>query len=189
MYLKILELQHKYPNYLTIAAGDYNVCMKPNDSLKRLVSNSEKCLLETKENNNKITNLVDAYRLKNKDGGFTWNRGTCYSRLDYIFISAPLSQFVVKANHDWTFENSDLAAVLITLKENNNITRGPGITKINTAVLDDPKLVKQIENEINIMMNQADNSWNPHKKLELIIKKSSNKISILPNSSRTKKKN
>jgi hypothetical protein len=35
VYLKILEMQHKYPEYLTIAGSDYNVCMNPNDSLNR----------------------------------------------------------------------------------------------------------------------------------------------------------
>jgi exonuclease III len=44
VYLKILEMQYKYPDFLTIAAGDYNVCMKINDSINRLTSNSEKQL-------------------------------------------------------------------------------------------------------------------------------------------------
>jgi exonuclease III len=47
VYLKILEMQHKYPNFYTIAAGDYNVCMKTKDSMNRLRSNSEVRLSET----------------------------------------------------------------------------------------------------------------------------------------------
>jgi hypothetical protein len=63
-------MQYKYPDFPTIAAGHYNVCMKINDSINRLTSNSEKLLSETIENNNKITNLVDAYRAIHKEGGF-----------------------------------------------------------------------------------------------------------------------
>ena len=166
VYLKILEFQHKYPDYLTIAAGDYNLCMKTNDSLNRMRPNSEKLLSETIVSNNKITDLVDAYRYKHKDGGFTWNRGTCYSRLDYIFVSSSMLQFVSKAVHDWSFESSDHAAIMITFRYNEQISKGPGIVKINTAILDNPQIIKQIEEEVKLMMDQTDTSWNPHAKLE-----------------------
>jgi exonuclease III len=42
VYLKILEMQHKFPKYRTIAAGDYNACMNLNDSLNRQRTNVEK---------------------------------------------------------------------------------------------------------------------------------------------------
>ena len=166
IYLTILELQHKYPDHLTIAAGDYNVCMKINDSINRLRSTSEKLLSETIESNNKITNLVDAYRSIHKEGGFTWRRGSCYSRLDYIFISNSLLQQIHNAKHDWSFESSDHAAVMITFSEKNLPRKGPGIVKVNTEILNNPIVSKQIEEEIIAMMSQTDNSWNPHKKLE-----------------------
>ena len=166
VYLKILEMQHKYPNFYTIAAGDYNVCMKTKDSMNRLRSNSEVRLSETIDSNNRITDLVDAYRSIHKDGGFTWNRGTCYSRLDYIFISSTLLQILNKVEHDWTFESSDHAAVMITFRSRNKQTKGPGIVKVNSTILDNPQVAKQIEEEINEMMKQTDDSWNPHSKLE-----------------------
>jgi exonuclease III len=165
VYLNILEMQHKYPEYQTIAAGDYNACLNLNDSLNRNRSNSKKCLAETIKNNNKITNLEDSYRAMHKDGGYTWRRRNCYSRLDYICISSNLLGALERAEQDWSFENSDHAAVKITLKI-NTLTRGPGIPRVNTKILEDPKMLKQIEDEINIMMNQTDQSWNPHSKLE-----------------------
>ena len=166
VYLKILEMQHKFPKYRTIAAGDYNACMNLNDSLNRQRTNVEKLLSETINNNNKITNLVDAYRITNKEGGFTWKRGNCYSRLDYIFISPSLTQQLVSAVQDWTFESSDHAAVILTLRCKETQIKGPGIVKVNTTILNNPEVTRQIEEEIIKMMNQTDDSWNPHLILE-----------------------
>jgi hemin uptake protein HemP len=42
--------------------------MNLNDSLNRQRTNVEKLLSETINNNNKITNLVDAYRITNNEG-------------------------------------------------------------------------------------------------------------------------
>jgi hypothetical protein len=168
VYLKILEMQYKYPDFLTIAAGDYNVCMKINDSINRLTSNSEKLLSKTITDNNKITNLIDAYRAIHKEGGFTWRRGTCYSRLDYIFISATLIQQISRVDHDWSFESSDHAAVMISFSNKNMQKKGPGITKVNSEILNNPTVSTQIEKEVSEMMNQTDNTWNPHMKLEFL---------------------
>ncbi len=167
-YLKILEMQHKYPEYLTVAAGDYNACMTPNDSLNRNRTNNEKCLAEVIVSNNKITNLVDSYRSINPEGGYTWKRGDCYSRLDYIFISGTLVPTISKATLDWHYETSDHAAVTVVLKNNSNQIRGPGIPKINTNILNDPNIAKQVESEIKEMLSQANKSWNPHVQLEFL---------------------
>ena len=87
MFTNLLKLQSKYPNHVTISAGDYNTCIDANDALNRNRSQKELILTEVIKNNNKITKLKDAYRIINEDEGFTWKRGKIYSRLDYIFIS------------------------------------------------------------------------------------------------------
>jgi hypothetical protein len=46
--------------------------------------------------------------------------------------------------------------------------RGSGIVKVNTKILDDPTVVLQIGREIEEMMNQTDDSWNPHARLEFL---------------------
>jgi exonuclease III len=70
-YLKILELQNDFPDYTTVAGGDYNVCLNSNDSINRSSSKSEVNLAETIRLNNKITGLVDSYRTLHKEGGYT----------------------------------------------------------------------------------------------------------------------
>jgi hypothetical protein len=46
--------------------------------------------------------------------------------------------------------------------------KGPGIRKVNTRILEDNNVASQIGNEIEEMMKQADNNWNPHMTLEFM---------------------
>jgi exonuclease III len=167
VYLKILEFQHKYPDNYTLLAGDFNTCMSEKDYLNRNSSLNEKILSEIIAFNNKTTSLVDAYRTIHKVGGYTWNRGKCYSRLDYIYISSNLIPNIVK-EHNWNFETSDHAALKIDFVLNESPVRGPGIIKVNLSILDDPKIAIQIKNELNTFLEQVDNSWNPHTTLEFL---------------------
>ena len=167
MYLKILETQAEFPDSVTICAGDYNVCMNPEDSLGRNGSQNEKLLADVLRNNNKVTGLSDAFRTIHKEGGYTWKRGNIYSRLDYIFISSHATPDIKSAKTDWAYESSDHAAVIICLI-NQQSERGPGIIKVNTQITEDPKVTEEISNEIKEMMNQVDESWNPHAILEFL---------------------
>jgi exonuclease III len=183
MFLKLLDFQHKFPEHQTISGGDFNVCLNNNDSylltwqrslitindsLNRNSTTNEKCLADSICSNNKITNLVDAFRSLHKVGGYTWKRGICYSRLDYIFISTPLIAKLVKAECNWAFETSDHAAVQIKLKLEEAPKKGPGIIKVNTKILENPKISKEIGDELELMMLQTDQTWSPHTKLEFL---------------------
>ena len=168
MYLKVLEMQAKYPNHTTICAGDYNLCLTDKDLLNRKRGKSEQLLAENITENNKVAKLVDTYRSQNQKEGFTWNRGNCYSRLDHIFISADSIKRVKKATTDWCLEKSDHAAVTVDFLNVEKLQKGPGIVKVNTKILDDQKVVLQVAREIENMMSQVDESWNPHSKLEFL---------------------
>jgi hypothetical protein len=60
VYVKILEYQTMYPNHITFFGGDLNMCSNLNDCLNRNITNSEKLLAAAVDENNDITNLVDA---------------------------------------------------------------------------------------------------------------------------------
>ena len=167
VYCKVLEAQSDFPDNLTVCAGDYNTCLTTEDSFGRVGSQNEKLLAEVIQNNNEITALGDAYRTIHKKEGFTWNRGGIYSRLDYIFISRCALQLVVEAKTDWAFESSDHAAVSVNIN-NNEIKKGPGIVKVNANIMDDPKITEEIAKELQEMMRQTDDSWNPHASLEFL---------------------
>ena len=87
IYTKILEVQTEYPEHVTFFAGDMNVCLSSSDSINRGGSQSEVLLSDVIRNNNKVAELSDSYRSVHADNGFTWKRGTIYSRFDYIFVS------------------------------------------------------------------------------------------------------
>jgi len=168
IYTKILEMQNKYPEYVTFFAGDMNICMSSNDSLNRIGSRNEDLVSDVIKNSNEIAELTDAYRLLNPEGGFTWRRGTIYSRLDYVFVSNSVTNKISEATVDWAFETSDHAALKIDFKLDNVPERGPGIIKVNTKILEDPVIALQVGTEIEEMMKQTDDSWNPHAKLEFL---------------------
>jgi hypothetical protein len=76
-------------------------------------------------------------------------------------------QKITDAKTDWAFETSDHAAVLIKIINEDTI-KGPGITKVNTEILEDENAVNQIREEIQSMLEQTDESWNPHTTLEFL---------------------
>jgi exonuclease III len=168
MYTAILETQANYPDHVTFFAGDMNVCLASEDSLNRVGSQSEALLSDVIRNNNKIAMLSDAYRYLHPTEGFTWKRGIIYSRLDYVFVSGSVASKITGASVDWAFESSDHAAVKIDFTFEHEPKKGPGIVKVNTRILDDPNIALQIGAEIEEMMRQTDDSWNPHAKLEFL---------------------
>jgi exonuclease III len=168
VYLKILEVQQTYPDNLTFLAGDFNTCMSEKDYMNRNNSIIEKHLAEMISSNNNLLKLTDAYRTVHKEKGYTWRRGTCYSRLDYIFLPYQLKSKIINATVDWSFEASDHASVKIDLALGEVPTKGPGIAKTNTNILEDPQIVLQIRNELIELLNQVEESWNPHSKLEFL---------------------
>jgi hypothetical protein len=91
-----------------------------------------------------------------------------FSRLDYIFVSSEVTANIKTAKVDWAFESSDHAAVIINVKLNTETIRGPGTVKINVNILNNPDTVNVIRNELEIALNQADKSWNPHVRLEYL---------------------
>jgi exonuclease III len=167
-YLDIIKLQTEYPNLLTVHAGDFNTCMTEKDRLNRGTSVAEQQLAHTISENNKVTNLHDAYRHKNVELGFTWKRGNQYSRLDHIFVSRELLPTITSALTDWSFDSSDHAAVILTLKKKEEVRKGPGIIKVNTKILEDSRVAIEVGNEIARMMSQAEPHWDPHTKLEFL---------------------
>jgi hypothetical protein len=62
----------------------------------------------------------------------------------------------------------DHAAVKVDQRVESGFKKGPGIAKVNTKILSDPETTLQIGNEIGEMLNQTDENWNPHVKLEFL---------------------
>ena len=168
LYEKIIQFQQQYTDFDTIYAGDLNMCIsKEADSMNRNRTKSEELLANLVVENNRVVEVTDAYRAIRQEDGFTWRRGNCYSRLDYVFVSKSIKHRIAAASTDWSFENSDHAAVRIDLFTYESL-RGPGLIKVNTKIMEDPEVSKKIGLEIKNMMDQSDPDWNPHKRLEFL---------------------
>jgi exonuclease III len=168
VYCKLLEIRNKYPDTYIILAGDFNSCMKKEDSVNRSRSQIEIELTKSIMQNNKLCNLVDSYRLIHDTNGYSWNRGSCYSRLDYIYVSGELVNRVKDSNTDWAFDKSDHAAVTTKIAVKNSVQKGPGIVKVNVETLNDPNKRTQIREELIFLLAQIPNDWNGHVKLEYL---------------------
>ena len=54
-----------------------------------------------------------------------------HSRLDYIFMSGFLTSRINSVATDWAYEQSDHASIVIKMKIDTEIVKGPGLTRVN----------------------------------------------------------
>ena len=166
IYGKIMEFQYRTVEAYTCLMGDMNQCFSSEDSVNRVGSKSEIELAKITRANNETCGLIDSYRILEKSGGFTWRRGNCYSRLDYILVSEELREKIVKVGLDWCVEKSDHAAVICNLKVVNNIKKGLGTVRLNAEILKNPETAREVEKQLKEFLDQTPEEWNPHTKLE-----------------------
>ncbi len=168
VYFRILDALNNHPDCHIILAGDFNCCLTDKDYLNRNRTKIEIDLASLIEQNNMMCEMVDSYRYVNPSSGFTWNRGTCYSGLDYIFVSESLKSHDSSSEVNWSFDKSDHAAVITKIRLKEDVRKGPGISKVNTEVLKDPTKLEQIRSELVFLLSQIPLEWNGHIKLEYL---------------------
>jgi hypothetical protein len=128
--------------------GDFNSCLANNDYLNRNKLQNEHELTNLVRQNTEMCGLTDTFRFLNEEPGYTWNRGECYSRLDYIHVSREFNSRLKSSKIDWAFEKSDHAALITAITIKEEIKNGPGIQKVNPEVLKDPLKREQIKAEL-----------------------------------------
>ena len=75
---------------------------------------------------------------------------------------------ITNSSLDWGFEKSDHSSVKISLDLGVDVPTGPGLTKVNSTVLDDAINVAKVISSLNIMLSKMPADWNPHVKLEFV---------------------
>ena len=155
VYDKIYELMDNHPDAFLVMGGDFNACLSEGDSINRLSSRHETTLSDFIKSNNLNCDLLDAYRSVETTGGYTWNRQQCYSRLDYIFMSGYLTSRIDSVGTDWAYEQSDHASLVIKLRINTEIVKGPGLTRLNEKILENSVKLECAKNEIRNMMEEV----------------------------------
>jgi hypothetical protein len=162
-----LLIQYLFPEVYTVMLGDFNVCMRKNDSVNRIGTQQEEDLVKIIQSNNKTCDLLDTYRILETEEGYTWSRGNLFSRLDYIFVSSSMTNKLVNTKVDWCFDKSDHAALFSYFLFDSEPERGPGITKLNVKLLDDNNYCEQIRLNLVELLNQIPSHWNHHTNLEI----------------------
>ena len=112
--------------------------------------------------------MVDVWRVLNPNKCFfTWHSGDKRSRLDYIFISEHLLNFVNFSDiKPGIF--SDHSLIRLSLKSGNNAARGRGFWKFNLSLLHDIEYVTQLKELIAHAANGYQNRQDPISLWELL---------------------
>lgn len=138
-----------------IIGGHYNCCLNPALDRNREGATPS----QSHPMGNKISrwmedwNLCDILRIRNPNTRrYTFRRGDYASRLDYLFISEHLSENGAP-EAPRPIAHSDHAMIAVSWKSNHN-TRGPGLWRLDTSLLQEEDFVLQ-------MLNFLDNWESP----------------------------
>ena len=168
IYDKLFEHKLNFPESKVIIGGDFNLVLGQVDSVNRNSNNAEsrsrKFILEQ----NVLLGLKDGYRISNPTGGFTWSRGNCMSRLDMILLNSSLTELGLDAKIDWGFDISDHAMLEIKFKIKVAISKGKGLFRVNTKVLENKLNLEEVQSELNFQLSHIPEHWNPHQKLDYV---------------------
>ena len=138
-------------NEHTILGGDFNLYMDPRlDKLDNMPENHDnRNYREDIISYLEVNNLVDAWRTVNPDRKFfTWHRGNKRSRLDYLFCSDHLLNFIENVNI-LPGVLSDHSLLKLALKSGNDQIKGRGFWKFNSSLLHDSIYVNNIKGVID----------------------------------------
>ena len=169
MFEKLIHFKDRFPLHEVVVAGDLNLVIDPEtDSVNRVASVRENISSVLVRDNLTIMEISDSYREKLKKGGYTWNRGNIYSRLDYVFCSKLFIASISSAKVDWTFDKSDHAAVRILVDLPVLNLKGPGLVRVNADILKIQHVKTEFRNRLIESISEIPEHWDPNQKLEFI---------------------
>ena len=163
------SLVQQNENFDIAIVGDFNVVLDElSGASNRVGSNSER------EVANQVKSAMSERHLMSpKDpgtGGFTWRRGTCLSKLDYIFLSTALlarsSPITIKW-HEFG-ANFDHASVKVQIKASLNTQRGRSFPKLFKTDIGSETDRLWINYQIRQAEAQIPAHWDPHQILDFI---------------------
>ena len=164
----MIEIKEKYDT-LIFLCGDFNLVSDPKtDSIHRSQT-AQECIVSNLVNENvRALQMIDCYRAMESKGGYTWNRGKCYSRLDMIFATDIIEHKIKETKVDWSFDNSDHALLEVIYTLPNSRKKGPGLPKVDATILVNEHIRIEVEQRLEESISQVPESWNPAEKWEFI---------------------
>ena len=148
-----------------VVAGDFNLNFKTEEMRNRQYSAQESNIARVVEDCYKGLGLKDVWQ---GNSSFTWRRPNTdvFSTIDRVLYSEALLETTsVKAN--WALSCSDHAAVEVELKLKSVDRRSKmKITRLDPSILKNEELKLNFVTEVEPLLEEANESWNPHMKLE-----------------------
>ena len=140
-----------------IVGGDFNCPINPFIDKKgglltprKMVVDSIKCFQDNFD-------LIDIWRVKNPGvKSFTWSQKSprIFCRLDYWLISNNLQDLVISTDICPAIK-TDHAAIIIEVGLKDNQVKGPGLWKMNCAILEEESYINEITQKIPIWVHEG----------------------------------
>ena len=149
-----------------IILGDFNTAMCNKDRINTIYSNSEKKIA------NQIFTMFDDLQITdcwvNGKTDMTWRHGDKMSKIDRIWWSPGVTKANFITKTDWTYTDSDHAAVIVTFKTEST-NRKERVTRLDTRFMSNVQLKHKFMCEVKNRYDQLESTnMNPHQKLEYL---------------------
>ena len=159
-------MQNENSRCKIILLGDFNTAFSSNERINTIFSDKEYKVGCEIRDILKDLELIDCWDINRSD--MTWRHGAKMSRIDRILWSQDLEHDHRKVITDWTYTESDHAAVITHLSTNRNPVK-ERIVRIDTRFMQSTTLKHLFLKRIKENMDQInDTNMNPHQKLEFL---------------------
>ena len=155
----------------SILTGDFNLVLNPaTGALNRAGTSGERNLATFVKDALATRSLLEIQTHDSRNNCFTWRRGNCFSKLDYIFASPPLHAQAKNTLIKW-YEfgsNYDHACIKASFVVSTKSARGRSFPKLFKTDITTEADRLWIINQLDALSQQISPHWNPHMKLEFI---------------------
>lgn len=186
-FINLFESLTPYNKSNLIIVGDFNLVLNLNLD-KQGRPNTHKNAQKVFHSFIEELDLIDPWRFFNpNDTVFTWERGNVKVRLDFFLISHSLLQFVNTATIIDSYEITDHKYPFLDIQLTAN-SRGKGVWKLNTSLLQDKELKQNIENIIDEqILTEYKNHTHRWEIIKLLVRTECLRFSIAKNKTRLDK--
>ena len=157
-------------SFETAVVGDFNVVLDHRSgSSDRIGSRNERDLSKAVKEYLLDRNLCETVpEIPSKS--FTWRRGTCLSKLDYIFLSSALMARASSVKTSWHEfgANLDHATISVQLKSGRETERGRSFPKLFKTDISSEQDRQWIHSQLRLHESQFPVHWNAHQKLDFL---------------------
>ena len=150
-----------------IMLGDFNCVNRKNERINTAFSKAEQRI--SAEINDIFNDLMLTNCWEYRHTDMTWRHGDKMSRIDRIYWSQNIVHDKRSTVTDWTYTESDHAAVVVNLSNNGKIGLKPKVTRLDTRFMQSTKLKHEFLKGIKERCEQLnDTGMNPHQRLEFL---------------------